>query len=301
MEPIGETLRRAREARGLALQQAKDALHMHAGYLEALETEEFGRLPAPVYARAFLRQYARFLGLDPEPLVQAYNVRQPEPEGGALGMGWTAAPEPQSRWGRALAMVAVVAALGVFALGGYGALLFQSGKEQTKHSAALSRPGSQTARPAGVAAPEVGISPLAADPAAGAGDVLAASPGPEERAIVPTPAPANTPATAPASAPAAAPSPAPTQAPEVRLTLVARANCWVRIKGDGKLLYEGTLQPGETRTWKGSQTLEVRAGNPGAIRATVNGKDLGMPGKPGEVWHRIFKAEELAPPVQPSH
>lgn len=72
---LGNTLKQAREARELPLQEIEWATKIKGSYLEALEAEDFDSLPAPVYARGFLRAYARYLDLDPEPLIAEYNQR----------------------------------------------------------------------------------------------------------------------------------------------------------------------------------------------------------------------------------
>lgn len=69
---IGDTLRLARRARGLSLKDAADATRVRETYLAALEEEDFDALGGDVYARGFLRSYARFLDLDPLPLIAAY-------------------------------------------------------------------------------------------------------------------------------------------------------------------------------------------------------------------------------------
>ena len=69
MGQIGNTLREARLRLGLSLTDAQRATKIRARYLEALEQERFRVLPAPTYARGFLREYAELLGLDPEPLL----------------------------------------------------------------------------------------------------------------------------------------------------------------------------------------------------------------------------------------
>ncbi len=66
---LGETLAAKRGERGLTIEQAATATRIRAHYLSALESNELERLAAPVYAKGHLRTYARFLGLDPEPLV----------------------------------------------------------------------------------------------------------------------------------------------------------------------------------------------------------------------------------------
>ena len=72
--PLGETLRRARTAKGITVEDAERVTRIPRKYLEALELENFGILPAPVYARGFLRSYASFLGLEPNELLPFFPV-----------------------------------------------------------------------------------------------------------------------------------------------------------------------------------------------------------------------------------
>ena len=74
MTPLGETLQRARLARGVTLKEAEAVTRISRRYLEALENENFGLLPAPVYARGFLRTYARYLGMEPADLLPLFPV-----------------------------------------------------------------------------------------------------------------------------------------------------------------------------------------------------------------------------------
>jgi len=69
---IGETLRQARSSLGVDLEQAADATNIRARYLGDLEEERFDRLPAAVYTRSFLREYAEWLGLDGDLLLAWY-------------------------------------------------------------------------------------------------------------------------------------------------------------------------------------------------------------------------------------
>lgn len=72
--PLGETLRRARTAKGITIEDAERVTRIPRKYLEALELENFGILPAPVYARGFLRSYASYLGLEPKELLPFFPV-----------------------------------------------------------------------------------------------------------------------------------------------------------------------------------------------------------------------------------
>ncbi|HLF78208.1 MAG TPA: helix-turn-helix domain-containing protein [Dehalococcoidia bacterium] len=72
MGELGNTLSRARRARGITVEDAERDTHVSRRYLQALESEDFSLFPAPVYARGFLRTYSRYLGLNPEELVRVF-------------------------------------------------------------------------------------------------------------------------------------------------------------------------------------------------------------------------------------
>jgi hypothetical protein len=80
MFEIGESLRQARIRQRLELSDVEAATRIGTRYLAALEQEQFERLPAPAYARAFLHGYADFLGLDASPFLDEFDTRFAEPE-----------------------------------------------------------------------------------------------------------------------------------------------------------------------------------------------------------------------------
>ena len=72
MDEFGHILREARETKGLTVKDVQQEIRINVAYIEALEQGEYDTLPSPVHARGFLRNYARFLGLDPQPLLDQY-------------------------------------------------------------------------------------------------------------------------------------------------------------------------------------------------------------------------------------
>ena len=72
MDP-GATLRHAREQRRLTIGQIADATKISLANLQALEASDYERLPAAVYARGFVRAYAREVGLDPAEMSEQYS------------------------------------------------------------------------------------------------------------------------------------------------------------------------------------------------------------------------------------
>ena len=72
MDSIGEKLKSTREARKLSLSDVTKDTNIAPTYLEALENEDFDYFPSETYAMGFLRNYADYLRLDSESMVQAY-------------------------------------------------------------------------------------------------------------------------------------------------------------------------------------------------------------------------------------
>jgi cytoskeleton protein RodZ len=66
---LGQALAARREERGLSIEQVATATRVRAEYLRALESDEIGRVVAPVYAKGYLRAYATYLGLDADQLT----------------------------------------------------------------------------------------------------------------------------------------------------------------------------------------------------------------------------------------
>jgi cytoskeletal protein RodZ len=73
MDELGTILQETREARNLTLEDVAQVTRIRVRYLEALEEGRYDVLPTPVHVRGFLRNYAIFLNLDPEPLIARYN------------------------------------------------------------------------------------------------------------------------------------------------------------------------------------------------------------------------------------
>jgi cytoskeletal protein RodZ len=93
-EGLGAQLREARERAGLELADVAARTHVRKAYLEALENEDLDALPEDVYARNFLRLYARTVGLDPNEAL----ARFAELRGRATGRTTLGGrPDPSSR------------------------------------------------------------------------------------------------------------------------------------------------------------------------------------------------------------
>ena len=72
-QSIGEKLRLAREARGIALREISEQTRISIRYLEAIEGDDYKRLPGGIFNRSFIRAYAKFVGVDEHAALEDYS------------------------------------------------------------------------------------------------------------------------------------------------------------------------------------------------------------------------------------
>jgi cytoskeleton protein RodZ len=112
MASFGENLRRERELRGVDLRDIAEATNISLRFLQALEQDRTDVLPGGIFPKAFVRQYATYLGLDPDRLAAEYVYTH----GGEVSEGGAAPPRPSS--GRLAAVffgLILAAGVGIFA------------------------------------------------------------------------------------------------------------------------------------------------------------------------------------------
>ena len=69
---IGEQLRQAREGRGIPLREISDQTRISMHYLEAIESNDYKRLPGGIFNRSFVKAYARYVGYDEKEAIEGY-------------------------------------------------------------------------------------------------------------------------------------------------------------------------------------------------------------------------------------
>ena len=150
---VGETLRRAREERGVSLEEAAEATRISKRYLQALEEEApLDDLLNPAYGRLFLKNYAKYLNLDPEE-VAPLPAEQPAMEPPVVDVLRPAMRPPGRTLSRLLVAAAVIAFIGLLITRNYG----QQPAEDTTPQATAPRPTQST--PASPASPTSSPSP----------------------------------------------------------------------------------------------------------------------------------------------
>lgn len=133
MIELGRVLREARERQGLDLEAAERATRIRRRHLAAIENERFDLLPGDAYARAFLREYAEFLGLEARALLDEYDLRFREEE---------PVPPPPVAPRRPRPRLGAVALLGLAAVAAVAAVIAwrPGGGERARTTAVLTPP-----------------------------------------------------------------------------------------------------------------------------------------------------------------
>ncbi len=307
MTSIGETLRQERLRRDLELEQISRELKISSRFLEAIEGEQFEKLPGGVFAKSFVRQYARYLGLDDdeyaaamqqavEPAIPVAQVDVPSVP--PLDISLPRVEEWQSVSGRRFNWSSSLPALALVVI----AMLVCSGVytwwQRSRHTAQVrdSRPQAvQTARASQPQPQQQVQTPPAQAPA----QTPPAQPEAQQQAATakPEPAPPATPAqtqapTTPDNSAArpAAPETAPPAATvdsvsgaTVKVEITATEPVWVSAKSDGKYQFSGTIDANQTRTIEAKGAVTLRLGNAGGANITLNGKPVGPVGPKGQV------------------
>jgi cytoskeleton protein RodZ len=285
---VGAQLRRAREIRGETTGDVARSLKLTGRQVEAMEAGRLDLLPGPAFARGFLRNYARYLGIDPAELLAGFesdartyvelvpvsNAEGVMPSGGAA----RAAQFPAALVAGALLLVV---------LAGWYFDWFQMPQE---NPAAIERaPEHQSlAAPGDLAAPAT--TPPAAESMASAADAspsmapvpAAGAPSPQPAAAPPAPTPGavTSPPTAPVAAVVTPPAAAPAPVAEFPRTdgvehLVFRfdGESWVEVRdASGSIVYSGVSTAGSRRTVQGKPPFALVVGNARMVSLEYRGK-----------------------------
>lgn len=267
----GELLREAREQRGVSVQQAADELHLDVKLINAIESNNFLLLGAPVYAKGHLRKYASVLGLAPDVVIARYQTLQDVPAA-PTAIPVTAPPKPPRRVSLRVPAYIVagllVAALALW-LAGWLLDRFGSGAPQSANQTAVTLPA-------------------AVEPAdAPASDTLAVE-------ATPTGSPAAESQAQPVAA-AATTAPVATDASVVRLRLQFASPSWAEVyDADGRRLMFDIGQQGQSRMVSGSAPLRVNLGVASAVTVEVNDRPVAVPRRAGRDAARFRVAADGA-------
>lgn len=257
----GSTLRAAREARGLTVDEVAGRLRLRPALVEALERDDLAALGVGPYGRGQLRNYARLMGIDEAVVVPA----APPPAaraGVASGRAGLRRPSlvrrPRSRWPLRLVTGIVLGFMALLAiLWGYGG----SGEPDS----------SPTEAPAGVSSDTTALSAPITVPVP-----PPAAPSPPPQSTPELPETAGTATAVPVVPPSTAePDPAPAVA---TLELHFSGPCWVEVTDrDGARLLYRMAREGDRHELQGAAPFAVTLGNAREARITYNGAPVQKP------------------------
>jgi cytoskeleton protein RodZ len=307
MESIGEFFKQVRETKGLTVDEVASKTRIRSDFVKALEEGNFAKLPDQVFARGFVRSYARSLGLDEEDAIHrftqsagAFYEKQDERERLKVRQAEEERKRRANRKAVAVAIGIAILTLVILLSREQSSLLVRrtatevppaTSKRDVKPSAGMqdmpARPDVESAAPPGVSTSTETSSPVTAP--TGASSARGSSPTPG-----PSPAPAQAALPVPPSLGSDGPlggisleGPATTEEPLV-LDLEATELSWVVIQIDGGSPQEALLRPGEKAKWQGQDQFILTLGNAGGVKASLNGKPQRPFGPSGKVARDIL-------------
>ncbi|MEU3526681.1 RodZ domain-containing protein [Streptomyces sp. NPDC038707] len=244
---VGRVLQQARIAAGLTVDDVSTATRVRIAIVRAIEADDFAPCGGDVYARGHIRTLARAVHLDPEPLIDQYDAEhggRPEPTPAApLFEAERIRPERRGPNWTAAMVAAIVVVIGFV-----GFTAFKGGGSSGDSKSQIAEGG-----PSG-AGPSVSATPKKDKPAEPAGE-------PSDSAIA--------------------------AAPQDKVTVQVSApngRSWISAKDhNGRMLFDGLLKQGQSKTFQDSSKINLILGDAGAIELYVNGKKIEDTFRPGAV------------------
>jgi cytoskeletal protein RodZ len=106
MQSLGQQLKRDRELRQVSLEEVSHTTRIPLRMLEHIEADRFDELPGDVFARGFLKSYARALGMSPDEVIARFDADAgPEPDSAPAPIAAITPPERGRRFGIGIALV----------------------------------------------------------------------------------------------------------------------------------------------------------------------------------------------------
>ena len=242
MSSLGPYLRGLREAKGMSLDDIARSTRVGRRHLEALESDTFTELPAPVFVKGFIRAYCEFLDSSSDEALGLYRETTGEPAAPQGPLRPLLAPRTRRAGPLAISIILFVAlGASLFAL----RLGLQSSRKDS-----VSAPAKEEARKAATPTPPASAAKPAADiPTAPSTAQTPAAPSAPAAALAPSSSSAALTTSASASTPMPPSSSAPGEAKPGNHHLIVRAiePTWLRVQVDDGQVAEELLQAGAVR------------------------------------------------------
>ncbi|MBR2520246.1 MAG: DUF4115 domain-containing protein [Selenomonadaceae bacterium] len=278
---LGNKLREERERQNLSVEDIEQGTSIRALYIEAIENGEYDKLPGEVYTRGFIKNYAKFLGLDGDAFSKEFTVEvhgaPPPPSVNEIPAGNPAdilaeIPVEKPRLVKPAEPVKPVEPV-------------KPAKPEKKSTKVVGEIRGENRGSSGmlIVAAVVIIAALAGGAwsflSGDGGDVATNNPPAQTQQQPEQP-----------KTPVANANPAPPPAPidGVKVDAKFTDRCWTLVTVDGAVVLEGVVEAGENLSWEGKNNISLRLGNAGAVDLTHNGQNLGIQGGIGDVVDKTF-------------
>jgi cytoskeleton protein RodZ len=287
MDSIGARLKSARLEKKLTIDEVYKKTKIHPEVLLAIEEDRFSQL-SPVYLKGFLKIYSRFLGMNPQEIVEGFQEPKTIVETVDLSRRSGIPPEagrekdeekieavikgPAFKFNFSLfksyLKIAGIILAAIISLW----LLFKIGKFTVTRIKAVAH--AIATRPKRAAKPSEKIEKVQTKIKPAVKPVVKPVVKPEVKSIV---------------KPVVAVKPVSSQ---VELSIRAKEDCYIYLKSDGKTVFQGVLKKGYAEAWAAKDKMELTVGNAGGIELNVNGNPLPPLGKRKQAIKNIIITKE---------
>ena len=326
MASFGESLRREREMRGVSLEEICATTKINLRFLQALEAEDFAKLPGGIFTRSFLRAYADYLGLDTERILAEYQLVAPPVVEGISNFNKISLP--QARRGSLGRFVPWLVAFPLLAVG-YMLYRYSHRTPEIPVSVPVTAPVSSPPVPAtqnaAASLSAQGVGPGAttsstqdATNSAAQPDKTSSARGESLMDAEQSPSGGQPNLNAPSATggvatglesspgnrgqPSSATPTGPTAASrggegDLVLEVATTERAWVAVDADGKTIFQRTLDPNEVKTFTAKDSFEVWTGNAQGTVLTLNGTKQKSLGRAGEIKRVRLTRDGLQQPA----
>ncbi|MCM8780935.1 MAG: DUF4115 domain-containing protein [Candidatus Omnitrophica bacterium] len=274
-ESAGARLKRLRLQKGLSLQEVHRHTKIHINILKAIEEDSLTSI-SPVYIKGFLKIYCKFLGVDPKDYIPDYREPQAtvtissQPQTEKITVSFV---KDASRW---LAyfkrffyliktVVIILLSLLVFFV------LFRLEKIVASKQRSLK------------SKPKKAISALVKKEEQKIEEIKRIKSSPtltsSQKSEISK------------SSEMSRPQEIQVQS-DIRLTIRAKDDCWIQVKTDGKIIFQGILKKGRSENWQAKEKIDLALGNAGAVELEINGNLFSNLGRKGQALKNISITKE---------
>ena len=237
MSEVGSKLKKARQAKGLSLEEVYQKLKIHPRILEALEENRRDLTLSTTHLKGFLKSYASFLGLEAQTAVQEYlkgwTQRRSVSESSRFESFAEEEEKGLSPWTtKALTAVFVAGLLVAFGVG-LSKINWSRKDFFERHPLTQSEAFQSFDRGFRIS-----------------------------------------------------------ESQPLTLALSAKANAWVAVKADDRLVYQGLLAAGQQESWTAQKRFELSVGDGGTVLLELNRRRLGIPGEKGKALEGLVITHE---------